>query len=65
MWEVDEFLGANSGLIVAEIELKSEDQEFEKPDWLGDEVSRLSRYLNVELAQNPYCTWDAEKERNR
>ena len=65
VWEVDEFLGANSGLIVAEIELKSEDQEFEKPDWLGDEVSRLSRYLNVELAQNPYCTWDAEKERNR
>lgn len=62
VWEVDEFLGANKGLIVAEIELDSEEQEFEKPDWLGEEVSRLSRYLNVELAQNPYSTWDAGRE---
>ena len=53
VWEVDEFLGANRGLVVAEIELKSEEQDFEKPDWLGEEVSRLSRYLNVELARNP------------
>ncbi len=57
VWEVDEFFGANSGLVVAEIELESEDQEFEKPEWLGEEVSRLSRYLNVELARNPYCGW--------
>mgnify|MGYP005912634789 CR=1 FL=1 len=57
VWEVDEFFGANSGLVVAEIELESEDQEFEKPEWLGEEVSRLSRYLNVELARNPYCDW--------
>ena len=57
VWEVDEFFGANSGLVVAEIELESEDQEFEKPEWLGEEVSRLSRYLNVELARNPYSDW--------
>lgn len=56
-WEVDEFLGANQGLIIAEIELESEEQPFERPDWLGKEVSRVSRYLNVELAQAPYCTW--------
>ena len=57
VWEVDEFLGANQGLVVAEIELGSEDQSFTRPDWLGEEVSRVSRYLNVELAQAPYCTW--------
>ena len=57
VWEVDEFQGANQGLIVAEIELDSEEQSFNRPDWLGEEVSRVSRYLNVELAQAPYCTW--------
>lgn len=57
VWEVDEFLGANQGLVVAEIELRNEAQTFERPDWLGEEVSRVSRYLNVELAQAPYCTW--------
>lgn len=62
VWEVDEFLGANRGLVVAEIELKSEEQDFEKPDWLGEEVSRLSRYLNVELARNPYCGWETGAE---
>ena len=62
VWEVDEFLGANRGLVVAEIELKSEEQDFDKPDWLGEEVSRLSRYLNVELARNPYCGWETGAE---
>lgn len=59
VWEVDEFQGANQGLIVAEIELESEEQEFSRPAWLGDEVSRISRYLNVELSQVPYCSWGA------
>jgi CYTH domain-containing protein len=56
-WEIDEFLGANQGLIIAEIELESEDQEFQHPDWLGKEVSHLSQYLNVELSRFPYTAW--------
>ena len=56
-WEVDEFMGANAGLIVAEIELESEEQEFIRPDWLGSEVSKMSRYLNVELSRLPYTAW--------
>ncbi len=58
-WEVDEFCGDNAGLIVAEIELKSEDESFEKPDWLGKEVTHDARYRNAALAREPYCTWDA------
>jgi len=61
LWEVDEYSGANSGLIVAEVELESEDQPFAKPDWLGEEVSRISRYLNVELAAKPYMGWKEEQ----
>lgn len=57
IWEVDEFLGANKGLIVAEVELKSEDEHVEAPIWLGKEVSKISRYLNVQLTQEPYETW--------
>ena len=53
-WEVDEFSGLNKGLILAEIELESEDQPFERPDWLGEEVSQDSRYFNAALAVNPY-----------
>ena len=56
-WEVDEFSGSNDGLIVAEIELGSEDQAFEKPDWLGEEVSFDPRYFNAELARNPFIAW--------
>lgn len=56
-WEVDEFHGENSGLVVAEIELESEDQKFSKPDWIGEEVTGDSRYLNVNLIVNPYCSW--------
>ena len=62
VWEVDEFLGANRGLIVAEIELESEDQPFVRPEWLGDEVSRISRYLNVELSRLPYTAWSREEK---
>lgn len=56
-WEVDEFLGLNRGLVVAEIELESETQSFEKPDWIGIEVSGDKRYTNANLARKPYCEW--------
>ena len=62
VWEVDEFLGANQGLVVAEIELESEDQPFVRPEWLGEEVSRISRYLNVELSKLPYAAWTQEEK---
>lgn len=58
VWEVDEFLGDNQGLVVAEIELKSEDQPFEKPDWVGVEVSHDKRYTNSNLANMPYSKWE-------
>ena len=49
VWEVDEFFGENQGLIVAEVELKSEEQQFEKPDWVGEEVTGDPRYFNSNL----------------
>ena len=58
IWEVDEFFGENEGLIVAEIELESEDQQFDKPEWVGDEVSGDPRYFNSNLIKNPYSSWD-------
>ena len=57
VWEVDEFFGENQGLIVAEIELESEDQYFSKPDWVGKEVTGDPRYFNSNLIKNPYTTW--------
>ncbi|MCQ2210365.1 MAG: CYTH domain-containing protein [Paludibacteraceae bacterium] len=57
-WEVDEFLGDNEGLVVAEIELKSENQSFLKPDWIGEEVSNDNRYTNASLARNPFKEWN-------
>lgn len=57
LWEVDVFLGRNQGLIVAEIELKSEDESFEKPDWAGKEVTEDARYYNANLVLNPYLDW--------
>ncbi|OIQ50005.1 CYTH domain protein [Pseudodesulfovibrio hydrargyri] len=57
VWEVDEFFGVNRGLVVAEIELKSEDQAFEKPSWVGEEVTGDPRYFNSNLVANPYTTW--------
>lgn len=56
-WEVDVFSGENEGLIVAEIELESEDQEFEIPNWVGQEVTNEKKYYNSDLAKNPYKTW--------
>lgn len=58
VFEVDEFFGENEGLIIAEIELKSEDESFEKPDWLGDEVTNEERYYNAYLSHHPYKTWE-------
>lgn len=57
VWEVDEFLGANAGLVVAEIELTAEDQAFSKPDWIGMEVSDDARYFNANLIKHPYSSW--------
>ena len=55
--KVDEFQGENEGLILAEIELSSETETFEKPSWLGKEVTQDSRYYNSFLSQNPYTKW--------
>ena len=57
MWEVDEFHGDNEGLIVAEIELDDENEKFEMPPWLGEEVTSDYRYLNSNLAQTPHNIW--------
>lgn len=58
-WEVDEFLGANTGLVVAEIELAAVDEAFQRPDWLGREVTDESRYYNLALSARPYSAWSA------
>lgn len=57
VFEVDEFYGDNEGLIVTEVELNSEDQAFEKPEWLGEEVTGDKRYYNSMLMKNPYKNW--------
>jgi adenylate cyclase len=57
IWEVDEFLGDNVGLIVAEIELKSETENFHTPEWLGKEVTTEDKYYNSSLTINPYKDW--------
>ena len=56
-WEIDEFFGENTGLIVAEVELKSEEQTFDKPVWVGDEVTNDPRYFNANLVKNPFTRW--------
>jgi len=56
-WEVDEFYGENEGLIVAEIELTTENESFEKPSWLGAEVTGDNKYYNSQLRERPYATW--------
>jgi CYTH domain-containing protein len=57
LWEVDEFHGANGGLLVAEIELENESNEFPLPPWVGDEVSDDPRYCNACLSRRPFRTW--------
>jgi adenylate cyclase len=56
-WEVDEFFGVNAGLLVAEIELASEDDGFDKPEWVGQEVTDDPRYYNSSLVKKPYSSW--------
>ena len=56
-WEIDEFLGENAGLIIAELELDSEEQPFTRPAWLGAEVTSEERYYNFRLAEHPYRLW--------
>ncbi|MEC4895665.1 MAG: CYTH domain-containing protein [Oscillatoria sp. PMC 1051.18] len=57
IWEIDEFFGENQGLIIAEVELKNENQVIELPAWLGQEVSDDPRYFNANLVTNPYRNW--------
>jgi adenylate cyclase len=56
-WEIDEFHGENAGLVVAEIELDDADESFERPSWLGEEVSSDPRYYNSNLSRHPYGSW--------
>ena len=58
LWEIDEFHGSNTGLIVAEIELEAEDTAFARPDWLGDEVSQDFHYTNASLSERAFSTWE-------
>ena len=57
VWEVDEFLGLNDGLIVAEVELESEEQAFATPEWIGEEVTGDPKYFNSSLIARPFSTW--------
>lgn len=61
LFEVDEFFGDNAGLVVAEVELPSQDAAFPRPAWLGREVSHLARYYNVNLIAHPYGQWSQEE----
>lgn len=58
VYEIDEFDGANAGLIVAEIELAAVDEDFLRPEWLGAEVTDDPRYYNIQLVRRPYTTWE-------
>ncbi|NCN43004.1 MAG: CYTH domain protein [Piscirickettsiaceae bacterium CG_4_9_14_3_um_filter_43_564] len=62
IWEIDEFLGDNSGLLVAEVELRSEDDVLILPEWVTHEVTEIPRYYNVSLSQKPYCQWSPDEK---
>lgn len=62
LWEIDEFMGANQGLILAEVELADPNQQIRLPTWIGTEVSNDPRYFNTYLAKHPYQEWGAEKK---
>ena len=57
VWDLDLFLGANKGLVMAEVELSHEDEPFEMPEWAGEEVSGDTRYYNASLVNHPFCDW--------
>lgn len=61
-WEIDEFHGDNAGLLVAEIELDAVDAPFDRPDWLGREVTDLPRYYNLALSMRPFSRWSEEEK---
>jgi len=56
-WEIDRFHGENDGLLLAELELENEKQEYKKPDFIGEEVTGLEKYYNLMLVKNPFSTW--------
>jgi adenylate cyclase len=56
-WEIDVFSGENAGLIIAEIELRDQHQHFERPEWIGVEVTGQAQYYNSFLVQRPFCSW--------
>ena len=58
IFEVDEFYGDNEGLTLAEVELESEDESYEKPEWLGEEVTGDRRYYNSSLTKHPFKNWE-------
>ncbi|NMH88850.1 CYTH domain-containing protein [Flavivirga algicola] len=57
IFEIDEFFGINEGLVIAEVELGNEDEAFEKPSWLGEEVTGHIKYYNSQLSKQPYKSW--------
>ncbi len=57
VWEIDEFQGVNKGLVIAEVELESEEQAINLPPWVGEEVSGDPRYFNAHLVSHPFSTW--------
>lgn len=59
LWEIDEFQGDNAGLVMAEIELRSEEEVFQRPSWAGEEVTGDRRYMNASLVENPWSSWGA------
>ena len=63
-FEVDEFFGQNEGLTIAEVELSSADEAFERPEWLGREVTGQKHYYNSHLRSHPYSEWSNEEQNN-
>jgi CYTH domain-containing protein len=61
LWEIDEFAGENQGLIIAEVELTSEQQQITLPGWIGEDVSDDARYYNANLAKYPYSQWASNR----
>ena len=61
LWEIDEFYGDNAGLVVAEVELATEDEIFERPPWLGQEVSEDFRYSNAAISERPWRDWRSDE----
>ena len=62
IWEIDRFFGENEGLVLAEVELASENETVQLPPWIGQEVTHLTRYYNSALSERPYCEWTEEEK---